>query len=120
MIRQIATVAVYVEDQQRAKAFWTRQVGFEVRAEHTMDANATWLEVAPPGAQSGLVLYPKRMMPEWKGLKPSIVFKCDDVDETCTWLQAQGVTLTSLPKALPGGGFATFQDPDGNEFILRG
>lgn len=30
MITKMATVAVYVEDQQGAKVFWTEKVGFEV------------------------------------------------------------------------------------------
>ncbi len=29
MIRQVATVAVYVEDQEKAKAFWRDKVGFK-------------------------------------------------------------------------------------------
>lgn len=28
MIKQIGTVAVYVEDQQKAKQFWSEKVGF--------------------------------------------------------------------------------------------
>jgi lactoylglutathione lyase len=33
MITRIATVAVYVEDQDKAEEFWTRQVGFGVKKE---------------------------------------------------------------------------------------
>lgn len=32
MITNIATVAVYVGDQQKAKNFWIEKVGFEVKA----------------------------------------------------------------------------------------
>ena len=34
MIQRIATVAVYVEDQNRALEFWRDRKGFEVRALH--------------------------------------------------------------------------------------
>lgn len=44
MIRKISTVAVYVEDQQKAKEFWTKKVGFKVMAEHPMGPNAFWLD----------------------------------------------------------------------------
>jgi lactoylglutathione lyase len=43
MISSIATVAVYVDDQQKAKDFWTNKVGFEVYAEFPMGPNAHWL-----------------------------------------------------------------------------
>jgi lactoylglutathione lyase len=33
MIRKIATAAVYVDDQEKALDFWTKQVGFKVRLE---------------------------------------------------------------------------------------
>jgi lactoylglutathione lyase len=59
MISRIATAAVYVEDQQKAKAFWVEKAGFEVTVETPMGPGATWLEVAPKGAQSALVLYPR-------------------------------------------------------------
>ncbi len=29
MIKNIATVGVYVDDQQKAKQFWTEKVGFD-------------------------------------------------------------------------------------------
>lgn len=49
MIKQIGTVAVYVEDQQKAKQFWTEKVGFDIAADHPMGPEASWLEVAPKG-----------------------------------------------------------------------
>ncbi len=72
MIRKISTVAVYVEDQQKAKEFWTKKVGFEVMAEHPMGPNAFWLEVAPAGSESHLVIYPKSMMEGWENRKASL------------------------------------------------
>ncbi len=36
MIKKIATVAVYTDDQQKAKTFWTEKAGFETVAEHPM------------------------------------------------------------------------------------
>ena len=38
-----------------------------------------WLEVAPEGAGSRLVVYPKSAMDDWAERKPSIVFECDDI-----------------------------------------
>jgi hypothetical protein len=71
MIRKIATAAVYIEDQQSAVQFWTKQVGFEVRRERPMGPNARWIEVGPPGADSILAAYPCRP-PAIRGLRARI------------------------------------------------
>ncbi len=56
MIKQIGSVAVYVEDQKKAKPFWAEKVGFDIAADHPMGSEASWLEVAPQGAQTRLVI----------------------------------------------------------------
>jgi lactoylglutathione lyase len=82
MIGPIKTVGVYVEDQQAAKAFYIEKLGFTVRKEMPMGPTTVWLEVAPPGAETAIVLYPRGMMKNWAEMKPSIVFHCDDVEAT--------------------------------------
>ncbi|MDQ0217612.1 catechol 2,3-dioxygenase-like lactoylglutathione lyase family enzyme [Peribacillus cavernae] len=36
MIKNLATVALYVDNQEQTKNFWTKKVGFEIKAEHEM------------------------------------------------------------------------------------
>ncbi|RJG22630.1 VOC family protein [Paenibacillus thiaminolyticus] len=120
MIKQIATVAIYVEDQQQAKRFWTEQVGFTVTTEHPMGPNAMWLEVAPAGGGSRLVLYPKSMMKGWEEQKASIVFECDDIMSTYATMKANGVEFNGEPNEMQWGTYASFSDPDGNQFLLKG
>ena len=120
MIRRIATVAVYVDDQEAALAFWRDRAGFEVRREEAMGMAGTWLEVAPPGAESRVVIYPRSLMTNWRELKPSIVFECDDLAVTHAAMSDRGVEFTEPPKKMAWGTYATFVDPDGNEFLLKG
>ena len=120
MIKQISTVAVYVEDQQRAKQFWTEQVGFAVTAEFPMGPNTFWLEVGPEGAQSRLVLYPKSMMSNWEEQKASIVFESDDVLGAYETMKAKGVEFAGEPQQMQWGTYVSFRDLDGNEFLLKG
>jgi predicted enzyme related to lactoylglutathione lyase len=120
MITQIGTVAVYVDDQQKAKTFWTEKAGFELRRETQMTPEASWLEVAPKGAQSCLVIYPKAMMGGADDMKASIVFLCDDIDDTYRRMKEAGVTFLEEPNPMPWGTYARFQDEDGNEFLLKG
>lgn len=120
MIKQVATVAVYVEDQQQAKAFWVEKVGFEVLAEFPMGPNAVWLEVAPKDAQSRLVIYPRAMMKDWSEKKPSIVFECEELVSTYERMKANGVEFLGEPQKMQWGTYVTFKDIDGNEFLLKG
>jgi lactoylglutathione lyase len=118
MIRHVSTVAVYVADQDEGLRFWTEKVGFELRAERPI-GDARWLEVAPPGAASALVLYPKAMMPDWETRRPSVVFEVEDLEATCSGLAEAGVAFAQPLTQMAWGGFASFLDPEGNEFGLR-
>ena len=60
MIEKIATAAVYVTNQKAAIRFWGEQVGFEIRRDLPMGSESRWIEMAPPGADSCIVIYPKR------------------------------------------------------------
>lgn len=119
VIKNIATQAVYVSDQNSAEEFWTKKIGFLLTAKHDMGNGSSWLEVAPSGAHSRIVLYPKSLMKDWQERKPSIVFECDDVDATYRDLKERGVDVGDSPKQMKWGKFSTFKDPDGNEFLIR-
>ena len=119
MIKWLATQAVYVSDQRAAEDFWKNRVGFEVITTRDMGNGLYWLEVAPPGAQSRLVLYPKSLMRDWNEGKPSIVFECDDVDRTYGELKSRGVEVGGPPVNMQWGKFGTFKDLDGNEFGFK-
>lgn len=120
MINNIATVGVYVDDQSAAEKFWTGKIGFEVRSKREMGHGLYWLEVAPKHAQTALVIFPKRLMPNYQELKPSIVFTCDGIEAVCAYLKEQGVAFKDELAELGWGKFASFLDEDGNEFGLRG
>jgi Glyoxalase/Bleomycin resistance protein/Dioxygenase superfamily len=43
---------------------------------------------------------------------------CGDVEGTYRQLRQRGVEFTSEPAKQPWGTYATFKDPDGNQFVL--
>ena len=114
MFGAIKTVGVYVEDQAKAIDFYVGVLGFEVRRRMQMGADAEWVEVAPPGAETCLVIYPRALMPDWAERKSSLVFYCPDVRDTVETLGERGVTIAMEPGELPWGTFAAIEDPDGN------
>ena len=114
MFGAIKTVGVYVEDQAKAIDFYVEVLGFEVRRRMQMGADAEWVEVGPPGAETCLVIYPRALMPDWAERKSSLVFYCPDVRDTVETLGERGVTIAMEPGDLPWGTFAAIEDPDGN------
>jgi lactoylglutathione lyase len=77
------------------------------------------LEVASPGAQSRLVLYPRSLMKDWSERQPSIMFECDDVERTYEQLKNRGVEVGGQPVSMKWDKFGTFRDLDGNEFGFK-
>jgi lactoylglutathione lyase len=43
-------VSIYVEDQQVSLKFWTDIMGFEVKSNHPMGPNTSWIELGPPSS----------------------------------------------------------------------
>jgi predicted enzyme related to lactoylglutathione lyase len=118
MITRLKTQTVYVADQDKALAFYRDALGFEVRRDASMGPAGRWIELAPKGAESCLVLFPKSMMEDWDKRAPSIVFACADTVATCDELRRRGVELRKQPQKMGWGTFASFLDPDGNELGL--
>ena len=109
---------MYVSDQEAALRFYTETLGFEVRNNQRMGARGNRLEIAPPGAETRVVVYPREMMEDWEQRKPSIVFGCEDTEAAYQELTNRGVSFTQRPTMMALGTFAIFTDPDGNEFVL--
>ena len=120
MIQRIPTVAVYVENQDRALEFWRDRVGFEVTRRESMGNAGDWIELAPQGVGSRSVIYPKSLMTNWEEMKPSIVFECRDIQAAFESLKASGVEFVNQPKKMAWGTYAKFRDLDGNELLLKG
>ena len=117
MLGAIKTVGVYVEDPQVSLSFFTDKLGFEVRRREPLaGTDQEWIEVAPPGTATCLVVYARSMMNDWAERKASIVFHCKDIPAECQRLERLGVTLTMRPTKMEFGVFAAFEDPDGNQF----
>lgn len=118
MITNVKTVAVYVADQDAAVRFYTEKLGFEVRNNQPLGPQGNWLEVAPPGAETRVVIFPRTMMEGWEQRKLSIVLGCEDVETAYRELSAKGVVFKETPTKMAWGTFAILPDLDGNEIVL--
>ena len=122
MITQIAVTGVFVNNEDEAIDFYVNKLGFEKRADMPMGDGLRWIEVAPPGAATRLVLTRGfgGWSPERVGQFAGIAFEPDDFKATYQDLSARGVTFTEPPTAMPWGTQAQFVDQDGNGFMLVG
>ncbi|MBI3980161.1 MAG: D-glycero-beta-D-manno-heptose 1-phosphate adenylyltransferase [Chloroflexi bacterium] len=130
MITQIATVTMYVRDQDEVLKFYTEKLGFEKREDATFGPGFRWLTIAPPGGQTELVLLkpdPNVLGPELArraeaeiGFAPHLVLWADDVEATYRALSARGVEFVESPAVQPWGGvMAQFRDLYGNVIVLH-
>jgi catechol 2,3-dioxygenase-like lactoylglutathione lyase family enzyme len=116
-IRRVEIVSVPVSDQERAKAFYVGTLGFEVRREGPFGEGMNWVEVGPPGAETALslVTWFPNMRP---GGVTGLVLQSDDIAADFAALTERGVEFHGQPERQPWGTFATFDDPDGNGWVL--
>ena len=124
MITTIATVSVFVEDQDRAKAFYTEMLGMKLLNDSEMfpGSGMRWITVAPEGCPTELTLFP--MGGQWEhyreamGKPQCFTLHCDDIDETYRELTERGVQFVGEPQKQDWGSFAILVDSEGNQIVL--
>ncbi|BDG60378.1 hypothetical protein caldi_14680 [Caldinitratiruptor microaerophilus] len=76
-----------------------------------------WIEVRLPGDTTKLLLFTPQGHEDRIGTFANVVFLCDDMQRTYEELRAWGVEFPTPPQQAPWGKWwASFRDPDGNEF----
>lgn len=124
MIEKVGTVSVFVADQDRAKAFYTEKLGFELRTDAPLYPGATvrWVAVAPVGAETEIILYvPDENWEHYKGVvgqSQAITIAVSDMAAAHSELIAKGVTFVQEPDVQPWGTFAIIEDSEKNRLIL--
>jgi predicted enzyme related to lactoylglutathione lyase len=117
-ISQIRLLSVPVADPDRAKAFYTEVLGFEVLADNRMSPAQRWVQVAPKGADTSITLVTWfESMPA--GSLRGLVLETDDLDADVAALTARGLSIPDGIQDQPWGRFVTFTDPDGNGLVLQ-
>jgi len=129
----ISNAQFWVHDQDEALDFYTRVLGWEVRADVTMEAwNFRWLCVGPAGQDDvGLVLMPVPGPPMLeaagsaqladlvaKGAGGTLFLETDNCQASFDLLSARGVAFNDPPTAQPYGIDTSFRDPSGNNIRL--
>ena len=127
MLQKVGTVSVFVEDQQRAKAFYVDKLGMELRLEAPLfpGSDLKWIEVAPAGAETAINLYKTDAGDEdWGhyagtvGKPQCITIQATELEALAEGLRGRGVTILREPVAEPWGHWMSIQDSEGNTLII--
>ena len=113
MAIKVSNAQLWVHDQEEALDFWTKKVGFEVRADISMPelGDFRWLTVGAPGQEDfsiALLAIPgppvmdegtKKQVEELmaKGFSGSVFLNADDVQASYEELKGRGVEFTEAP-----------------------
>ena len=129
----IANAQFWVHDQDAALEFYTKTLGWQVRADVTMEAwSFRWLCVAPEAESGpGLVLMPVPGEPMIdaegsaqladlvaKGAGGTLFLETDDCQAAYDDLSARGVVFNDPPTKQAYGIDTSFRDPSGNNIRL--
>jgi predicted enzyme related to lactoylglutathione lyase len=117
MEMRLELVPVPVTDVDRAKDFYTEQVGFIADHDHKVQPGLRFVQLTPPGSACSIVIGEgvTEMLP---GSQRNLQMVVTDVRELREWLMSRGVDVSEVAE-LPWGAFAYFSDPDGNSWALQ-
>ncbi|HEY5848176.1 MAG TPA: VOC family protein [Microlunatus sp.] len=119
-ITDVRTVAVTVQDQDRALDFYVDTLGFEKRLDAPISPTMRWIEVAPPGAGTSIALNAND--PDDDSARPGsdtgIRFVVPDAEVEHASMRSRGVTVSDIISWDGVPPMYTVDDPDGNRFYV--
>lgn len=119
---KIKVATIYVDDQDKALAFYTGILGFAKKNDFG-NADYRWLTVVPADDPEGVELQlASNANPAGKAFQqatfqqgqPAIQFFSDDVKADCAGIKAKGVALRMEPTDVTGSTIAQLDDGCGN------
>jgi catechol 2,3-dioxygenase-like lactoylglutathione lyase family enzyme len=125
----LEVVVVPVSDVDRAKAFYSEQLGFNVDHDTVISDDVRIVQLTPPGSGCSIVVgkgaVPDMAPGSMKGLQLVVA----DIHKARAQLVDRGVEVSEVQKLgenpVPGGepldnvGFVFFSDPDGNGWAVQ-
>ena len=122
MIDRIAKITVYVNNQDEAKAFWTKKLNFVTKIDAT-EGPLRWIEVAPRDSEwVTMVLYDRKLMEDqYPGVSTdykTVILSTEDLDGAYDEMRDKVVEVTDVV-VMPYARLFSFKDQDGNEYLLR-
>lgn len=123
----VASVALLVDDYDRAKAWFETCLGFKTVSDSDLGGGKRWVAVAPPGGRGARLVLAKASGPEQAAAigrqfagRVGLFLETRDFDATHARMLAAGVGFRERPREEPYGRVAVFEDLYGNAWDLIG
>lgn len=121
MDMKLELVPIPVSDVDRAKAFYTDQVGFVEDVDVRPADGVRIVQLTPPGSSCSIVL--STGLPMLTAMAPGTIrglhLVVADLESARDLLIAAGVDVDAVNDVGGGVKYAAFEDPDGNSLVLQ-
>ncbi|MDF2739328.1 MAG: Glyoxalase/bleomycin resistance protein/dioxygenase [Actinomycetia bacterium] len=114
---KLELVAVPVTDVDRAKRFYTEQVGFDADHDHRISPELRFVQLTPPGSACSIALG-TGVTDASPGSVRGLQMVVSDIDAARAQLVDGGVDVSEV-QDFPWGRFVFFADPDGNRWAVQ-
>jgi predicted enzyme related to lactoylglutathione lyase len=114
---KLELVAVPVSDVDRAKRFYTEQVGFNADHDHQVSDDLRFVQLTPPGSACSIALG-TGLTDAQPGSVTGLQLVVSDIDAARAQLAERGVEVSEV-QDFPWGRFVFFADPDGNRWSVQ-
>ena len=114
---KLELINVPVSDADRAKAFYTEQVGFNADHDHQVSDGLRFIQLTPPGSACSIAIGTGLSDAE-PGSVQGLQLVVSDIEAAQAELSGRGVDVGEV-QDFPWGRFLFFQDPDGNRWAIQ-
>ena len=114
---KLELIAIPVSDVDRAKAFYSEQVGFNADHDHVVSDEIRFVQLTPPGSACSIALG-KGVIETSPGSAQGLQMVVSDIHAARAELAGRGVEVSEVQE-FPWGSFVFFSDPDGNGWSVQ-
>ena len=114
---KLELIGLPVTDVDRAKAFYSEQVGFTVDHDHVISDDIRFVQITPPGSACSIA-FGKGVSQMEPGSLQGLQVVVADVAKARAHLVENGVEASEV-QDFPWGRFVFFSDPDGNRWSVQ-
>jgi catechol 2,3-dioxygenase-like lactoylglutathione lyase family enzyme len=114
---RLELVNVPVSDVDRAKAFYTDKVGFNLDHDHAVGEEIRFVQLTPPGSACSIAIG-TGLGDAAPGSVQGLQLVVGDIEAAHDELKRRGVGVSEI-QDFPWGSFTFFSDPDGNKWAVQ-
>ena len=114
---KLELISVPVSDVDRAKAFYTEQVGFVADHDHKVSPEIRFVQLTPPGSACSIAIG-NGIVDSAPGSARGLQLVVSDIEAARAELVERGVDVSEV-QVFDWGSFVFFSDPDGNGWAVQ-